>query len=225
MQERIMSFSMRMILGAGVVLAGIAWTDRASAQDCSAPPGFTDTPHPTIAPLEALVSHTEEITIDSPLTVVLTAVDKPLSETIKKSTSLPGITGSHMLTDGSFGAPGSRRLNCLSDGSILVEQVLLSDRWHDGTRFRYVVWNYTSSKARPIVYGVGEFTYSATDESHTHVRWTYSFQLNRHRFPGMLGSLGNYLFRVSFLDRSYAAMMRSVLASTKTDSERLMGGG
>ena len=220
-----MGFSMRMVLGACVVLAGTAWTDRATAQDCSAPPGFIDTPHPTIAPLEDLVSHTEEITIDSPLTLVLTAVDKPLSETIKKSASLPGITGSHMLTEGPFGAPGSRRLNCLSDGSILVEQVLLSDRSHDGTRFRYVVWNYTSSKARPIVYGVGEFTYSATDQSHTHVRWTYSFQLNRHRFPGMLGSLGNYLFRISFLDRSYAAMMRSVLVSTKTDSERLMGGG
>ncbi len=220
-----MGFSMRMVLGACVVLAGTAWTDSASALGCTAPPNFTDTPHPKIAPLEDLVSHTEEITIDSPLTVVLTAVDKPLSETIKSSTSLPGVTGSHMLTEGAFGTPGSRRLNCLSDGSILVEQVLLQDRWHDGTRFRYVVWNYTSAKARPIVYGVGEFTYSAIDESHTQVRWTYSFELNRHRFPGMLGSLGNYLFRISFLDRSYAAMMRSVLVSTKTDSERLMGGG
>jgi hypothetical protein len=220
-----MGFSMRMVLGACVVLAGTTWTDRASAQDCSPPPGFTDTPYPTLAPLEALVSHTEEIAIDSPLTVVLAAVDKPLSDTIKSSKALPGITGSHMLTEGQFGAPGSRRLNCLSDGSTLVEQVLLSDRSHDGTRFRYVVWNYTSPKARPIVYGVGEFTYSATDESHTHVRWTYSFQLNRSRFPGMLGSLGNYLFRISFLDRSYAAMMRGVLVSTKTDSERRLGGG
>jgi hypothetical protein len=225
MQERIMLFLIRMTLGACVLIAGTAWTDRASAQDCSAPPGFTDTPHPTIAPLEELVSHTEEITVDSPLTVVLRAVDKPLSETIKSSTSLPGVTGSHMLTDGPFGAVGSRRLNCLSDGSVLVEQVLQTDRRNDRMRFRYVVWNYTSSKARPIVYGIGEFTFSAADDSHTHIRWTYSFQLNRHRFPGMLGSLGNYLFRISFLDRSYAAMMRSVLVSTKTDSERLMRGG
>jgi hypothetical protein len=220
-----MGFLMRIVLGACVVLAGTAWTERASAQDCSAPPGFTDTPHPPIAPLDDLVSHTEQIAIDSPLAVVLSAVDKPLSETIKSSTSLPGITGSHMLTEGAFGPPGSRRLNCLSDGSILVEQVLQRDRRHDAMRFRYVVWNYTSSKARPIVYGVGEFTYSAADDSHTHVRWTYSFQLNKHRFPGMLGSFGNYLFRISFLDRSYAAMMRSVLVSTKSDSERLMGGG
>jgi hypothetical protein len=166
------------------------------------------------------VSHTEEITVDRPLAVVLSAVDKPFSETIKSSTSLPGITGSHMLTEGTFGAPGSRRLNCLSDGSTLVEQVLQRDQHNDSMRFRYVVWNYTSPKARPIVYGVGEFTYSATGGRRTHIGWTYSFELNRHRFPGMFGSLGDYLFRISFLDRSFASMMRGVLASTKTDSER-----
>ncbi len=111
-----MGFSMRMALAAWVVLAGSAWTDRATAQDCSAPPRFTDTPHPAIAPLEDLVSHTEEITIDSPLTVVLRAVDKPLSETIKSSTSLPGITGSHMLLElkGSPYCLWSRRIHLLS---------------------------------------------------------------------------------------------------------------
>ena len=39
------------------------------------------------------------------LAVVLSAVDKPLSDTIKSSSSLPGITGSYMLTGGTFGAP------------------------------------------------------------------------------------------------------------------------
>ena len=192
---------------------------------CLPPPGFTDTSHPPIARLDQLVSHTEEITVDRPLTVVLRAVDKPLSETIKSSTSLPGVTGSYMLTAGAFGPPGSRRLNCLSDGSTLVEQVLQRDDHQDSKGFRYVVWNYTSPKARPIVYGVGEFIYSAVGDGRTHVSWTYSFELNRHRFPGMFGSLGDYLFRVSFLDRSYAAMMRGVLASTKTDSERLAAVG
>lgn len=142
-----------------------------------------------------------------------------------KGSSLPGVTGSYMLTEGRFGAPGSRRLNCLSDGSTLVEQMLLREQRIDSVRFRYAVWNYTSSKARPIAYGVGEFMYSAADNGRTHVRWTYSFQLNRHRFPGMLGGLGDYLFRISFLDRSYAAMMRGVLVSTKADSERPAGGG
>jgi hypothetical protein len=225
MQERLMGFSTRMAWAAGVVIAGNAWSDRAAAQNCLPPPGFTDTPHPAIARLDQLVSHTEEITVDGPLAVVLSAVDKPLSETIKSSNSLPGITGSHMLTDGPFGAPGSRRLNCLSDGSTLVEQMLQRDLRKDSVWFRYVVWNYTSSKARPIVYAVGEFTYSAVGDARTHIRWTYSFQLNRHRFPGMLGSLGDYLFRVSFLDRPYAAMMRGVLVSTKADSERPAHGG
>jgi hypothetical protein len=110
-------------------------------------------------------------------------VDKPLSETIKSSTSLPGVTGSHMLTDGSFGAPGSRRLNCLSDGSTLVEEVLLREQRSDSMRFRYTVWNYTSSKARPIVYGVGEFTYSAADNGRTHVRTG----INQSRFGAAPG--------------------------------------
>jgi hypothetical protein len=220
-----MSFSTRMAGAACILIVGIVWTDGASGQSCPLPPGFKDTPHPAIAPLERLVSHTEEITVDRPLAVVLHAVDKPLSETIKSSTSLPGVTGSHMLTEGPFGAPGSRRLNCLSDGSTLVEQMLLREQRIDSVRFRYAVWNYTSSKAHPIAYGVGEFMYSAADNGRTHVRWTYSFQLNRHRFPGMLGGLGDYLFRISFLDRSYAAMMRGVLVSTKADSERQPGGG
>jgi hypothetical protein len=220
-----MSFSTRMAGAACILIVGIVWTDGASGQSCPLPPGFKDTPHPAIAALERLVSHTEEITVDRPLAVVLHAVDKPLSETIKSSTSLPGVTGSHMLTEGPFGAPGSRRLNCLSDGSTLVEQMLLREQRIDSVRFRYAVWNYTSSKAHPIAYGVGEFMYSAADNGRTHVRWTYSFQLNRHRFPGMLGGLGDYLFRISFLDRSYAAMMRGVLVSSKADSERQPGGG
>ena len=219
-----MSISTRMGSAVCILIVGIVRTDGASGQSCPLPPGFKDTPHPAIAPLERLVSHTEEITVDRPLAVVLHAVDKPLSETIKPSTSLPGVTGSHMLTEGSFGAPGSRRLNCLSDGSTLVEEILQREQRSDIMRFRYTVWNYTSSKARPIVYGVGEFTYSAVDNGRTHVRWTYSFQLDRQRLPGMLGSLGDYLFRITFLDRSYGAMMRGVLVSTKADSERHPGG-
>ena len=101
----------------------------ADLHNCLPPPGFKDIPHPVAAPLERLVSHTEEIIVDRPLAVVLHAVDKPLSETIKRSDSLPGVTGSYMLTEGPYGAPGSRQLNCLSDGSTLVEQVLLRKPW------------------------------------------------------------------------------------------------
>jgi hypothetical protein len=203
------------VIGCG----GMFSVAHAGAQTCLPPPNFVDTPPPQVAPLDQLVSHVEEVTVERPLAVVLAVVDRPLSESIKKSDSLPGVSGSYVLTGGEFGAPGSRRLNCLTDGSTLVEQVLESEQQSDKHRFRYVVWNYTSTKARPIVYGVGEFIYSALGNS-THVRWTYSFQLNRRRFPGLLGSFGTYLFRVGFLDREYADMMRSVLAGTKSDAER-----
>ncbi|HEX3470134.1 MAG TPA: hypothetical protein VHT28_03025, partial [Silvibacterium sp.] len=195
-----------------------------SAQTCTPPREFVDTPHPAIAPSEQLVSHTEEITIDRPLTVVLAGLDKPIKDTIRKANSLPGVSGDYMLTKGSFGPVGSRRLDCLSDGSTLEEEVLQNDRSSSGSRFRYVVWNYTSEVARPIAYGVGDFHYSDIGGSRTHVTWTYSFMLNHQRFPGELGSLGRFLFRVGFLDRQYAAMMRATLEGTKADAERQQAG-
>src|SRR5882724_7622254 len=66
MQERLMSFSARMARAARVVIVGVVWTEGASARDCLPQPGFKDTPHQLIAPLERLVSHTEEITVDRP---------------------------------------------------------------------------------------------------------------------------------------------------------------
>src|SRR5262249_60954900 len=154
------------------------------------PPGFVDTPAPTVAAVKELVSHTEEITIDRRLAVVLNSLDKPLEDTIHKTNSLPGVSGSHMLTQGEFAAPGSRRLNCLSDGSTLVEQVLTSERNTNTFRFRYVVWNFTSEKARPIEYGVGDFYYSDVRGGPTHVNWSDEFQLHQHSYPATLGSCG-----------------------------------
>jgi len=190
-----------------------------SAQTCAPPPGFVDTPHPAIAPAEQLVSHTEEITIDRPLSVVLASLNKPLKDTIHKTSSLPGVSGDYMLTKGEFGMPGSRRLTCLTDGSTLEEEALVREQNSNSFRFRYVVWNYTSEKARPIDYGVGEFHYSDIGNGRTHVIWTYSFMLRRDRFPGYLGSVGRFLFRVGFLDRQYAAMMRGTLNGNKSGAE------
>jgi hypothetical protein len=87
------------------------------------------------------------------------------------------------------------------------------------------VWNYTSEKAHPIVYGVGHFVRTDLGDGRTQVRWTYSFQLNRSRFPGFLGSLGDWLFRKNFLDRQYADMMRGTLAASKSrvESETSVG--
>jgi hypothetical protein len=201
------------------VVISTGFSVRSSAATCVRPPGFTDTPHPAVAPVDRLVSHSEEIIINRPLAVAVSAADKPLQDALHHPNSLPGVAGDVSLTDGEFGTPGSRRLVCLSDGSTLEEQALEREQDSHSYRFRYVVWNYTTVKARPIVYGVGEFVYSGMSEKSTRVHWTYAFELNRHRFPGYLGSVGDFLFRVGFLDRQYAELMRGTLAGLKTDAE------
>src|ERR1700687_3154658 len=142
---------------------------RPCAATCVRPPGFTDTPHPAVAPVERLVSHSEDITINRPLAAAVSAADKPLQDALKHPNSLPGVSGDLSLTDGEFGTPGSRRLVCLSDGSTLEEQALERVQDSHSYRFRYVVWNYTTVQARPIVYGLGEFLYSGIGEGRTRV--------------------------------------------------------
>jgi hypothetical protein len=199
-----------------VVIGSLVFASAAAAEVCVPPPGFVDMPHPTLAAPKLLVSHTEEITVDQPLALVLDAAARTdLKDAIRKSGSLPGVSGEHPLNDIPFGTPGARRLVCLSDGSTLEEQVLEQERNQTSSRFRYVVWNYSTKQARPIDYGIGEFRHTEMPGDRTHIVWTYSFKLKDHEFPGYLGALGRYLFRVGFLDRQYADMMRSTLRAGK----------
>jgi hypothetical protein len=125
---------------------------------CAPPRGFVDEPPPTIAAEERLISHTEEVIINRPLAVVqISAASTPLEQAIDRSTSLPGVSGTHKLTSGPFGVPGSRRITCLTDNSTLVEQVLESTQTQNTGRFRYVVWNYTSPQMRSVQYAIGYF--------------------------------------------------------------------
>jgi hypothetical protein len=180
---------------------------------CAPPHGFKDTPHPSLAPDAQLVSHTEEVIVNRPLDQVLNEVEHTaLNQAIRPSSGLPGVIGTYALTSTPFGQPGSRRLVCLSDGSTTEEQVLANERSKTSAHFRYIVWNYTTPKARPIVYGLGDFLRTDLGNGRTRTRWTYFFQLNRCRFPGFLGPLGDYLFRVTFLERDYAKMMKQTLA-------------
>lgn len=208
-------------LGVIVALVLGRQTSVAATSEFAPPAGFVDTPSPDTASTGHLVSRTEEIVIDRPLSMVLGVVDRPLKEAIRGTSSLPGVAGSYVLTKGEFGGPGSRRLNFLTDNSTLVEQVLDNERTAVLSRFRYVVWNYTSEVARPINFGIGDFRYDDIGSGRTRIKWTYSFELNRRRFPGCLGSFGDFLFRVAFLDRQYAAMMRGVLLGYKTEAERV----
>jgi hypothetical protein len=180
---------------------------------CLPPPGFVETPPPTLDPRDRLASRTDRIVIDRPPDAVHRRMEGArLEDTLPRTGRLPGVVGTHALTPGPFGEPGSRRLVCLSDGARALEQVLVRA---PGREFRYVVWGYTTPAARPIAYGVGHFRYDAVDDGRTAVTWTYAFKLRPDRFPGMLGPLGRWLFRVAFLDRAYAELMRETLAATK----------
>ncbi|HEY6414173.1 MAG TPA: hypothetical protein VIX42_10825 [Edaphobacter sp.] len=190
-----------------------------AAPGCSPPAGFRDTPHPAIAPAEQLVSHTEEMVIPRPFSVVSAAMNKPLEKTILKSSSLPGVSGDYMLTRGTFGAPGSRHIVCLTDGTSTEEEALEREDSPTSSHFRYIVWNYTTPKARPIDYGVGEFRTVQLDAEHTRITWTYAFKLKEDTFPGELGTLGRWLFKVGFLERDYAAMMKGVLQGYQETAE------
>jgi len=208
-----------------VVFGSLCAAFSVAAQSCAPPAGFIDMPHPALAATELLVSHTEEITVDQPLAVVLDNASRTdLKDAIHKSGSLPGVSGEHPLNDIPFGTPGARRLVCLSDGTTLEEQVLEQERNQTFSRFRYIVWNYGTKQARPIEYGIGEFRHTEMPGLRTHIVWTYSFKLKEHEFPGYLGALGRYLFRIGFLDRQYAAMMRGTLHAGKSTAEQQPSG-
>lgn len=191
-----------------------------SAQTCAPPPGFVDTPHPEIAPIEKLISHVEEITIERSLAALLAEASRTrLEQTIDRTSGLPGVSGTQRLTQGPFQA-GTRRLVCLTDGSTVVEQVLLIEEQPGRHHFRYVVWNYTSPRFPPIRYAVGEFVRTAVSDTRTHVRWTYSFQPDRDRYPSYLGGYSDALFRENFLEREFAQWMRNTLAGGKQRAEQ-----
>ena len=188
---------------------------------CAPPLGFRDAPHPSIDPAEQLVSHTEEVVIARPMSVVSAVMNKPLEKTILKSNSLPGVSGDYMLTKGPYGEVGSRRIVCLTDGTSTEEEALQREDSPSSRHFRYIVWNYTTPKARPISYGVGDFKTVQQDPEHTRVTWTYTFKLKSDTFPGELGALGRWLFKVDFLERDYAAMMKGVLRGYQEAAEKL----
>jgi hypothetical protein len=90
----------------------------------------------------------------------------------------------------------------LEDGQSAHEEVLACDEG----QLRYFVTQYTSPQAKPIAWGLGEFTFVPAGDR-THVTWRYSFKLRSDTFPGWLGGLGRTLFRKRFLETDYAEFM------------------
>jgi hypothetical protein len=213
----------RAILQSFRLIAGmLATTMAAQAQAVCVPPaGFVDRPAPAVLPFDRLVSHSESVVMDRPLPTVLRIVQTTsLKDAIDRRSNLPGVSGTHMLTPGDFDRPGARRLTCLTDGSTVEEQILVNRSGAGAAIFQYVVWNYTTERARPIDYGVGRFVRTQSGDGHTHTQWTYGFALKRDRFPGWLGGFGGFLFRKFFLERDYATMMRNSLAAEKLRAEQ-----
>ena len=169
---------------------------------CEPPPGFVNPPRPDIAPLDELLSHTELKEIPLPLADVMKAANRPLR--IDATKDMAGVTGTFRLSDGPYGTVGARRLVCKTDGSIAVEEVLLTESNAEGSRFRYVVWNQTSEKFRDVAYAVGEFVRTQPAPDRTLVNWTYRFALKRG-----LSSEEKARFQKIFLERELSAWMRT----------------
>jgi len=183
-----------------LALAGILLARQSAA--CEPPAGFIDPPRPEIAPLDSLLSHTEEREIALPLSAVMQNANRPLR--IDATKDLPGVSGTFRLSSGPYGTVGARRLVCLTDGSRSVEEVLLTESNGGGNRFRYVVWNHTSPKFRNVAYAVGEFVRTQPAPDKTRVSWTYRFALK----SGVSAEEESH-FRKTFLEQEFAVWMRT----------------
>lgn len=169
---------------------------------CEPPAGFVNPPRPEIAPLETLLSITQERHIDRPLAAVLRSANRPLR--IDPTKDLPGVSGTFRLSDGPYGTVGARRLVCLTDGSMSVEEVLLTESDAESSRFRYVVWSYTNPKFRHVAYAVGEFLRTQSAPGRTTVRWTYRFALKQGTTTEERSR-----FQDVFLEQEFAEWMRT----------------
>jgi len=178
---------------------------------CEPPPGFVDPARPEIAPLEELVAHTEQLVIARGFADLMKIPSRPLEETMRPMKDMPGVSGTFRLSKGPYGSVGARRLVCLTDGSIAVEEVLLTESHSESRRFRYVVWNYTREKMRDVDYAVGEFIHTQIAPDKTRVNWTYRFALKEGRDPE--------LFRKSFLESDFAEWMHTLLEQGRSRAE------
>lgn len=185
-----------------LTLVGVLFSGQSAA--CEPPAGFVNPPRPDIAPLDGLLSHTEEKEIAQPLADVMKAANRPLR--IDATKDLAGVTGTFGLSNGPYGTVGARRLVCKTDGHIAVEEVLLTESNGDGSRFRYLVWNYSGPKYRDVDYAVGEFVRTQPAPGKTLISWTYRFALKSG-----ISSEEKSRFQEIFLERELSLWMRTQL--------------
>jgi hypothetical protein len=191
-----------------LTLAGALFS--APSLACKPPPGFVDPPLPDIASFDQLLAHTERKVVAASMAEVMKGAARPLEEAIRPTRDLPGVSGTFRLSSGPYGTVGARRLVCLTDGHIAVEQVLLTESNAERNRFRYVVWNYTHPKFANVRYAVGEFIRTQPEPDKTVVEWTYRFALEDG-----LSREEQARFRDDFLERQFAEWMRGVLGTSQ----------
>jgi len=184
---------------------GLASLFAGTAAACEPPAGFVNPPRPEIAPLDSLsFSHSEVREIAQPLEAVMRAANRPLR--IDATKDMAGVSGTFRLSEGPYGTVGARRLVCKTDGTIAVEEVLLTESNDQGSRFRYLVWNYTGRKFREVEYAIGEFVRTRPAPDRTRTTWTYRFALKDG-----LSAEEKSRFQQDFVDRQFAEWMRAQL--------------
>ncbi|MBL4683026.1 MAG: SRPBCC family protein [Nannocystaceae bacterium] len=172
------------------------------------------TPPPHIAGPSELTATTVTDTFEIPIEFASKwFIAMPLSEALPGTADVPGVTNTVPLSEG-WGGVGARRRVEVKDGSTALEQILESNL---PERFRYVVWNYTSSAARHVRYGVGEFRFVPVDGK-TRVEWTYAFQAKGWPASWFLPRFVEGKFR-AFMVHSMTAMKRNAEQSYREQSQ------
>ncbi|MCA8895079.1 MAG: SRPBCC family protein [Parvularculaceae bacterium] len=148
------------------------------------------------------------ITVNAPIDRVFDAAcgcDVPAI--IKGHGALPGVLKIEE-HEAPWSEPGQKRLVWLTDGSSVREELIAFSK---GRSFAYRVTSFTGPFAALVSEGKGEWNFSATGPSATHIDWTYSFT------PKSIFTKPAVLFIVNVLWPGY---IRAALQRLKQDIEK-----
>jgi hypothetical protein len=169
------------------------------------------------------VSNEVEVEIKKPISEVYKwVVYTPLEIQLQGTAKIPGVSSTKLMNDKKLGEIGHRRLVCLNDGNTAVEEHTFVEEINEHVSkryFSYKVWNYTLKIAQNIEYGRGEWWFTPEGDL-THIRWRYSFKLNKQKILGRIGVLGRALFQIFFLKTRYNDFMAETLKKLKNDLEK-----
>lgn len=156
-----------------------------------------------------------EIIVNAPIESVFHFImNEPVENQVTGTDSIPGVRSTRPIKGINIRQEGFLRIICLDDGSTAVEKILknIPDKY-----FSYQVWDYAIKCGDNIEYALGEFWFTP-EGSKTHIRWRYSFKLNKKKFLGRTGPLGRQLAKI-FLRTRYNELMNVTLNNIKKGAE------